>query len=196
MNPYIYIPSITFSFLLHLLLFMALSIFPEQKFNSKGYPYAERVITVSIFRTLPPSGGGGKGKIGEEVLKGVKGIDEIPAKVENEEISFEEAIRGILGEGNNEGMTSYAPSYFEGIKRNIMKEWNLPEGVKEQLKGLKCVILLRMRRDGEVLEVKMLKSSGNELYDLSAIRAIKKAAPFSPFPIGIPGEEIEIEVEF
>jgi TonB family protein len=192
----IYTISIILSLFFHLFIFKTLKIFPEHKPDGRGYSfYGERVITASLFRVLPPSGSGGKKGFSGEVLKGIKGINKIPAKSEEGTISFEEAISELLGEGSEEGIP-YSFSYFEEIKRKIMKEWNLPEGMKEQLKSLKCTILMKMRRDGEVLELKILRSSGNELYDLSAIRAIKKAAPFSPFPMVIPKEEIEIEVEF
>ena len=41
---------------------------------------------------------------------------------------------------------------------------------------------MRLSRSGEVLEARLAKASGNDLFDSAVLAAVKKASPFSPPP--------------
>jgi len=61
---------------------------------------------------------------------------------------------------------------------------------------LETVLVVVIRRDGKVLDLRVEKSSGNEAYDESARRAVRKADPLPAFPaIYSPAQE-EIGLRF
>jgi colicin import membrane protein len=60
----------------------------------------------------------------------------------------------------------------------ISSQWIVPEGVE---KGASCVLLVEIAPGGMVLKVNLLSSSGNELLDRSAQKAVLKASPL-PVP--------------
>jgi colicin import membrane protein len=84
--------------------------------------------------------------------------------------------------------------YYTEIWNAIRRQWALPEFLKSQ--HLETVLVVVVRRDGKVLDLRVEKSSGNEVYDESARRAVRKAEPLPPFPaIYSPAQE-EIGLRF
>jgi TonB family protein len=63
-------------------------------------------------------------------------------------------------------------------------------------KGLVTLLSLKIARSGELKQVVFEKRSGNARFDESALRAIKKAAPFPPLPEGLAGEFLELGIRF
>ena len=64
------------------------------------------------------------------------------------------------------------------IRQRVSQSWNRPVGVA---KGLKCVVNVRLAPGGEVLSAKVVRSSGNAVFDRSVENAVYKAAPL-PLP--------------
>ncbi|MBA3660875.1 MAG: cell envelope integrity protein TolA [Gammaproteobacteria bacterium] len=64
------------------------------------------------------------------------------------------------------------------ILQAISEKWLIPEGTN---KKLSCELLIRLTKNGAVLEVKLVKSSGNPALDYSARAAVLKASPL-PVP--------------
>jgi TonB family protein len=84
--------------------------------------------------------------------------------------------------------------YYTEIWNAIRRQWALPEFLKTQ--KLETVLVVVVRRDGKVLDLRVEKSSGNEIYDESARRAVRKAEPLPAFPaIYSPAQE-EIGLRF
>jgi colicin import membrane protein len=84
--------------------------------------------------------------------------------------------------------------YYTEIWNAIRRQWALPEFLKSQ--HLETVLVVVVRRDGKVLDLRVEKSSGNDVYDESARRAVRKAEPLPPFPaIYSPAQE-EIGLRF
>ncbi|MHC1724747.1 MAG: energy transducer TonB [Syntrophobacteraceae bacterium] len=92
--------------------------------------------------------------------------------------------------GSPEGSTAVSAltgMYGEKVKEKIQREWRL---VNDQgIAGLKTVIEVHIQKSGEVLKSQVLKTSGNSLFDDSAVRAVQRAAPMPPVP-----ESIQINV--
>jgi colicin import membrane protein len=63
------------------------------------------------------------------------------------------------------------------IKRSIISNFN-KSGL---LKGLECVLSVRLIPGGEVINVSVSKSSGNDIFDRRALNAVQKASPL-PIP--------------
>ena len=64
------------------------------------------------------------------------------------------------------------------IGAKVRQNWNKPPG---SMAGLETVISVKVQRTGEVVAVKVVKSSGNVYFDQSAENAVYKASPL-PFP--------------
>jgi colicin import membrane protein len=80
-------------------------------------------------------------------------------------------------------------TYYNNIWEIIRSAWTIPKGTPIT-PGLETIIGIRIAKDGRVLDINIEKSSENQQYDDSAIRAIEKSSPFPPMP----GEEEEMEV--
>ncbi len=64
------------------------------------------------------------------------------------------------------------------IGAKVRENWNKPLG---SMTGLETVISVKVQRTGEVVSVKVVKSSGDHFFDQSAENAVYKASPL-PFP--------------
>jgi protein TonB len=87
-------------------------------------------------------------------------------------------------------------SYFAHIKRRIERVWKYPpdavaNGSQGQL-HLKFVL----RRNGQVKNVELLRSSGVKVLDKEAWDAVVNAGPFESFPQTIPDDELHITARF
>ncbi len=80
-------------------------------------------------------------------------------------------------------------AYIELAQRLIWNEWSLPE--MKDIQGLETIVIIKILKDGKIKILGMEKSSGDSLYDRSALRAIMKASPLPP-----PPEEMEIGIRF
>lgn len=73
---------------------------------------------------------------------------------------------------------SIVDRYIEIIKQKVTRNWFRPAGAKE---GLSCTVMVRLIPGGEVLDVRILTSSGDPVFDRSVETAVLKASPM-PLP--------------
>ena len=64
------------------------------------------------------------------------------------------------------------------IRQRVSHSWSRPLG---SAKGLKCTVRVRLTQSGGVLDAKVIKSSGNPVFDRSVENAVYKAEPL-PLP--------------
>ena len=74
---------------------------------------------------------------------------------------------------NTEGQL--VQSYEGAIKQAIERRWSRPPSARN---GMSCTVLIQLIPTGEVVDVQILKSSGDEAFDRSAVNAVKKAGQF------------------
>lgn len=72
----------------------------------------------------------------------------------------------------------------------IWEEWVFPAGTDDAA-GLEAVISIKILKDGTIKIKDIEKSSGNPMFDGSALKAINRASPLKPPPF-----EMEIGVRF
>lgn len=82
--------------------------------------------------------------------------------------------------------------YMQEIKNRIQKTWNPPDFMMEG----HALIVFKVLRNGELLDIRILESSKNALFDESSIEAVRKSAPFKPFPQNTTRETITIKYSF
>jgi len=78
---------------------------------------------------------------------------------------------------------SEVDKYKNLIENRIYQNWVKPPGID---KGLKCVLELQLIPGGEVIDIRVSKSSGDPVYDQSVVAAVKRASPL-PVPSSASG---------
>ena len=87
-------------------------------------------------------------------------------------------------------------SYAQAIKERIAGQWKYPqEARKKKLEG-RLVALFSLDREGALTRLDITKTSGHDVLDREAERAIQSAAPFPPFPSTITVSLLNINVSF
>jgi colicin import membrane protein len=119
------------------------------------------------------------------------------AKAEEEEEVITEAIEDIRkkklitvakGPGTRGILASTGTDAYSAlVRQKILDEW-----IHTRLdSALEAIVSFKVNIYGEVIAPRIIKSSGNRLFDISTLKAVKKASPLPP-----PAVENEIEVRF
>lgn len=69
-------------------------------------------------------------------------------------------------------------SYLGNIEKDISKNWNMPKNDEEN----HTLIRLKINKDGNIETHKMILTSQNEMFNQTALRALKLTEPFKAFP--------------
>jgi TonB family protein len=85
-------------------------------------------------------------------------------------------------------------SYLMQLKRKIEMVFSVPPFATNRGKVGIPIIGFTVRRNGELAEAVVLHSSGYPEFDQAVVRAIRRAAPYYPFPEHLPEQEISIQV--
>jgi periplasmic protein TonB len=73
-------------------------------------------------------------------------------------------------------------SYFTRIKQNIEQQWQYPEAaLRYGLQG-RLALEFTIGGGGQLEHLRMIRSSGSQVLDDEAMRAVRAAAPFPPIP--------------
>ena len=78
------------------------------------------------------------------------------------------------------------------LEARIKRNWNPPKGDQSK----RVILLFTIGRDGRLLSIKTVKSSGQPLSDVAAKTAVELTAPFKPLPPEYKGNSIDIEFRF
>lgn len=151
--------------------------------------------------SLAPSASAKKSKkeIAKEKEMLEKKISALAAKKKIEKIVKLRSVISLKAGGDkrssNEKTASASPGkgnpsddYYTKITKEIWQQWVYPNVGK---KDIEAVVSIKILRDGTAIVQKIEKSSGNSIFDRSALRALAKASPLPPPPY-----EMEIGVRF
>ena len=87
-------------------------------------------------------------------------------------------------------------SYFSRIKQQIQRAWVYPaQGAKRKLSG-EVTLKFEISRDGNLLSLRLVNTSGFDVLDINATKAVKEAAPYYPFPATISKKKLSILATF
>jgi protein TonB len=84
--------------------------------------------------------------------------------------------------------------YLSIIQRKVTEKWVQPSRGIEP--SLSVQVLFEIARDGQVTSYKVERSSGNQWYDQSALRAVIEANPFPQLPEGFAGQSLRVHLGF
>ena len=92
----------------------------------------------------------------------------------------------------NQTLKSDFSEYMENVQNSLQKNWITPDFLEEA-----CVrVLFKIDRFGNVVSGDILESSGNLIYDESAVNAIHKSEPFGKFPENTSRQYITVNYSF
>jgi len=206
------------SITIHLLIILGLFFFaPPSHTKLEGYPVVYRVGLVSFPTTgkisVGPGGGEStkpsaqKGVAIKEVRKGKaktkkkkkQKVAEPPSQHDQTKVTKkdQQAAEYGLGDGiSSAQVDAYdfgSPYYLSLVFGKIRDVWENP---LQSSSTLMTTIYFRILRDGSIVETKVEKTSGIDLFDQSAFRAIVSSALFPPLPNEFTGEYLGIHLEF
>ena len=81
--------------------------------------------------------------------------------------------------------------YQAKIRSQIVDHWIPPIGAADSAAALFCRLIVTVDATGRVLTMEWDHRSGDELFDLSAVRAVRGASPLEPPPERIQGEALQ-----
>lgn len=119
----------------------------------------------------------------------LRNLSKNPKPAAGEGVSRDAAVSGVTADFPN---FPY-PWYVSQVRASLWDEWSsrMPRGG-----FLSCVLVFRVQRDGNMKKISVEKSSGNKLFDFSAMSAAEQAAPFPPLPADFLEPELVVHVEF
>ena len=82
--------------------------------------------------------------------------------------------------------------YMDNVRTKLQSNWTPPDF----LENCHIRVTFKLDKDGNVLSGNIIESSGNDIYDSSAINAITKSEPFGRFPENSTRETITINYSF
>ena len=87
-------------------------------------------------------------------------------------------------------------AYLDAWRRKVERIGNLnyPDEAKRRKLYGNLVLSVALRPDGSVEEIRLTRSSGHALLDDAAIRIVRLAAPYAPFPKEIREETDLLEI--
>lgn len=87
--------------------------------------------------------------------------------------------------------------YVLSTRDVIQNVWTTPVNLAtpDALKG-KVAVMYEIARDGSLVSVELVRSSGNKEMDRSLLRAIRSASPFPGFPDGLEAKRVVIKANF
>lgn len=90
---------------------------------------------------------------------------------------------------------SYRP-YFNKVRRKIGEHWQEPRPSSGAPRAGSLTVEFSLGRAGDLKSVEVAESSGQKDLDFASVAAVKKAAPFSPFPPSITSKKLVIRALF
>lgn len=123
----------------------------------------------------------------------------VSKKEEEGKITQKDELGAQYGLGNGISAATvdgagFGSSYYLSLVFGKIRDlWDNPVEASDILR---VTIYFRILRDGQIIDTRVEKSSGIELFDQSAMRAILSSIPFPPLPAEYTGEYLGIHLEF
>ncbi len=89
----------------------------------------------------------------------------------------------------------YVP-YAKIIRARLLQNWDYPASARENLIEGKLLVLFTLTKEGHLAAFRILEPSGARILDEEALRTIRAAAPFPPFPASLGLARLHIKARF
>ena len=84
--------------------------------------------------------------------------------------------------------------FLQSIREKIKRSQRYPRSVRNLADGSEAQVQFTIRRDGSLIDAKVVASSGSKSLDAAALSAVRDAAPFPSFPEGQEGSTLRLEI--
>ena len=170
--------TIIVSVIIHALIFLGL----KDAFSSLLGVNQTRIYEVELIRPPMDDLENEKGSTGEEAAIKEELPDTPPEPVEDT-ISLDTKNRKYV-------------NYATLIKGRIHENWEYPQQAEEYLLEGKLLLVFTISSNGELTDIQVLNSSGHEILDKEACRAVQAGSPFPVFPEHIRMQRLHIRASF
>jgi TonB family protein len=110
------------------------------------------------------------------------------------EINFSpDALDPVMTTAELGAATQSFSEYLREIRAKIKSAQRFPPTVREAIDGT-TKVRFTIRRDGALVDFKIVESSGSRALDNAALDAVRNAAPFPAFPQEQKGEHVQLEL--
>lgn len=92
------------------------------------------------------------------------------------------------------GATQSFTEFLQSVREKIKRSQRYPRSVRNLADGSEAQIQFTIRRDGSLIDAKVVASSGSKSLDAAALSAVRDAAPFPSFPEGQEGTTLRLEI--
>lgn len=100
-----------------------------------------------------------------------------------------------LGMGTGGEVFPYS-YYVDIILNKLSSNWRINIIKTSKQRSFETEVWFRISRNGELLDNKVIKSSGNDIYDNACLRAVSFSAPFPPLPYQYEGKTLALSITF
>ena len=140
-------------------------------------------------------------RVDEQEQNKIKDIlSELQEKVEEQEMSDDYEEEEVQESGYRPWKDISAQNIYNSIfTTKIQKNWVFNENLAQIEKSneeINVLVMIKIMKNGDLGDIWIETKSGNDFLDKSAIRAIKKAAPFPPFPKELSAFSYEVGLLF
>ncbi len=137
-----------------------------------------------------------------KAIKALEAVQASPQQVAST-AATSTASRGVNNSGNPQQGKSKIPGvdvaadadfgpFMSDLERRIKRSWNPPRNSRSK----RVVVKMYVSRDGRLVRLNVMKSSGDDIADDAALNAVRASAPFKPFPPEVREEVLPIEFTF
>lgn len=75
------------------------------------------------------------------------------------------------------------------IHDRFFSQWDQPTSIFDSTKSFVCTVQIKISKAGQILDTKIVKSSGNVVMDESVMAAARRVTQIDPLPAGLGGSE-------
>jgi protein TonB len=87
-------------------------------------------------------------------------------------------------------------SYAKIIKERLMQHWVYPPDAKDKMMEGRVLVIFSLNRKGQLLGIRVVRSSTHLTLDQETVRTIRTAAPFPSFPGSVKVTKLHIKANF
>ena len=170
-----------------------------QRLKSKAKPLviAKKTVKTKTRKLAPPPDPEPSQDHVDQALERIKNnVKETQTSATGPDIPRLEAPAADTGGGDQAGRAENGILiliYQNDVEALIMGNWSFPAHGDE---NPAAIVVLTVQKNGAIIKTQMTQSSGNERFDQSVLKAIKRSDPLPPFPDGYRKTHEEIEINF
>jgi TonB family protein len=169
--------TLTASLLCHILLLLGLQrSFPVDWFSKPLQAYQVELLRLPV----------------DESMKDQEETRHVAEPKPEEQDKADETVDTISLDTKDKRYSSYAKI----IKARLAQHWQYPTQALENLTEGDVLVLFSLDRQGTLIELQVVQSSGQAILDNETKRAIRAAAPFPSFPGSVTVKRLNIKANF